>query len=370
MSKPIRILHCVVNMNRGGAETLIMNIYRNVDRNRIQFDFLTSREGVFDNEIKEMGGRVYRIPYITEIGPFKYARLLRAFFKENHEYKILHCHMDRTSGVVLREAAKTGIPVRIAHSHSTKSEGNITNRLVKAYYAKYIGKCATHKFACSEVAARFLFKNSNNIILLKNGIQTEKYRYNQDKRTEIRKMIGVDDKFVIGHIGRFSEPKNHIFLLKIFNELCQKRKDSVLCLIGSGKLEGSIKKMAVKFGIDESVVFLGSRPNVWEYLNAFDVFCFPSLYEGFPIAVLEAQASGLKCIVSDVISNEINVTENVENISLKEPATVWAEKIVENMHYDRIDMTTTIKAAGYDIADIAVQLQEYYESIQKNIESE
>ena len=177
--------------------------------------------------------------------------------------------------------------------------------------------------------------------------------------------LGIDKKFVIGHVGRFCQQKNHRFLIKIFKEVYKKNKDAVLCMIGNGILEDEIRRIAVHSGIENNVIFLGSRADVWRILNAFDVFCFPSLYEGFGIAVLEAQTSGLKCIVSDVITREVDVTGNVRFVSLKKPAMVWAEEILENAHYNRKDMTKIVKLAGYDIADSAGRLQKYYENIRK-----
>ena len=365
MNEPVRVLHCLVNMNRGGAETLIMNIYKSIDRDKVQFDFFTSNEGVFDEEIKKMGGKIYRIPYITKVGPIKYAKSVVAFLKEHSEYKIIHSHMDKMSGLILREAKKAGVPIRIAHSHSTKSEGNILNRLTKAYYAKYIGNCATHKFACSKAASQFLFKNEEDVIILKNGIQTELYKYDENTRKKIRLELGIDDKFVIGHVGRFSEPKNHIFLLEIFKKVCEKNENSILCLVGNGVLEKRIKNYAIELGIEKKVVFLGIRSDVFRLLNAFDVFCFPSLYEGLPVTVIEAQTSGLKCVVSDVITREVDITENVEFVSLKEDAAVWAKKIPEGICFDRKDMTEIVKLAGYDITTTTNRIEKLYLKISR-----
>ncbi len=178
MGSPLRVLHVVVNMNRGGAETLIMNLYRNIDRTKVQFDFLTCKEGVFDSEIHEMGGKIHRIPYVTEVGHSGYVKELDLFFKEHPDYEIVHSHLDKMSGLVLRAAKKAEIPVRIAHSHNTQSEGGIGAKGYKWLVGRYINWNATHMFACSEVAAKWLFgSQAHKASILKNGIECDKFQF-------------------------------------------------------------------------------------------------------------------------------------------------------------------------------------------------
>ena len=186
MNKLVKVLHCVVNMNRGGAETFIMNLYRNIDRSKIQFDFLTSIEGVYEEEIKQLGGKVYRIPYITQVGPFAYAKSLHNFFLAHPEYQIVHSHMDKMSGIVLREAKRANVKVRIAHSHSTKNEGNILEKMIKMYYGTYINSNSNVKFACSSDAAVFLYKKlSKNARIIKNGIDINKFIFSKNVRQKL-----------------------------------------------------------------------------------------------------------------------------------------------------------------------------------------
>ena len=358
MSKPIRVLHCMVNMNRGGAETLVMNIYRNIDRTKVQFDFLTSASGVFDDEIKSLGGRIYRISYITKSGPFKYSKSLFRFFSEHKEYKIVHSHMDRMSGLIMREAKRAGVPVRIAHSHSTRSEGGIVTKIIKRYYSTYLDN-ATNFFACSESAARFMFGDKKAKII-KNGIDYKKFVFNKKTRERIRKELGIEDAFVVGHVGRFFEPKNHIFLIKIFAEVHKNNPASVLVLVGSGSLEQNIRDEVTKMGLKDSVLFLGSRGDVNELLNAFDVFVFPSLFEGLGIVAIEAQASGLKCMLSDRVPKEVDITGNIEFVPLEKSLKEWAEIILNNINYERHDMTREINEAGYDITETAHCLERFY----------
>lgn len=359
MNEPIRILHCVVKLGRGGAETLIMNIYRNIKREQIQFDFLTSIDGDYEEEIKNLGGRIYKIPYITEVGPIKYSKQVYNFFKQHGEYKIVHSHMDRMSGLIMREAKRANVPVRIAHSHSTQCSGGFAVRLIKKYYSGYLGNASCY-FACSEAAAEFMFKDSN-IKILKNGIECEKFIYNAGLRKKLREQLNCQNKFVIGHVGRFSEPKNHDFLIDIFNGIHEKYHDSELVLIGQGSLQKKIEKKVKSLGLDDCVHFMGSCSNVNEWLNTFDVFLFPSLYEGLGIAAVEAQANGLKCVLSTGVPQVVDISGNIEFLSLRESVEKWAEKVLEfKSGYERRDMQESINNAGYDIRLTAKYLEEFY----------
>jgi len=308
MGSPIRVLHAVVNMNRGGAETLIMNLYRNIDLSKIQFDFLTSKEGVFDQEIIEMGGRIHRIPYITDGGHKNYIRHLDQFFKENAHYNIVHSHMDKMSGFVLRAAKKAGVPTRIAHSHNTQSEGGLAAKIYKSYAGSQIPKVSTHYLACSNVAAKWLFKRkASSSTLLKNGIDINKFSFSKAIRDQMRDDLGIETgELVVGHIGRFNHQKNHSFLIDIFKELLRTVPNAVLILAGDGPLRSVIEEKVKHLNLENKVQFLGIRSDVEFLLQAFDVFVFPSLHEGLPITLIEAQASGLPCVISDVISGEVD----------------------------------------------------------------
>ena len=357
MSEPIRVLHCVVNMNRGGAETLIMNIYRNIDRSKIQFDFLTSIEGVFDDEIRSLGGNIYRIEYITKSGPVKYAKDIYNLLRE-HNYKIIHSHMDRMSGIMMREANGAGIPVRIAHSHNTQSEGGVFVRLIKKYYSRYLID-ATNYFACSEAAAKFMF--SKEVSVIKNGVDTSGFIYNLNIRDKQRKEYKVENKMVIGHVARFNKQKNHTFLIDIFNEVHKRDKDTVLILVGKGELQESIKEKVENLCLQHDVIFLGSCGNVNEILQMFDLFLFPSLFEGLPLTVIEAQASGLKCVLSDTITREADISSNVEFIPLSKSSAEWADEVLKyKAGYERKDMSDVIRQSGYDIKGTAKMLEEFY----------
>lgn len=360
MSEPLRILHCVVNMNRGGAETLIMNIYRNIDRSKVQFDFLTSAEGVFDNEIKQLGGKVYRHPYITKVGPFRYSKSIYSFFKEHPEYDIVHSHMDRMSGLIMREAKRAGVSVRIAHSHSTKNEGNIIERFIKSYYGNFMNN-ATDQFACSREAAEFLFGKNNKAIILKNGIEVDKYIFSDYIRNRIRSEWNVQDEFVIGHVGRCDEAKNQSYLIDIFSEIYKINKKTRLILVGDGVMMGHLRTKVKKKGLSATVKFLGVCENVNELLQGFDVFVFPSIFEGLPVTVIEAQASGLKCVLSDTITREVDISGNVEFVSLKKNASEWANVVLKYKDgYKRENMSENIGKNKYDIKETAKWLEGFY----------
>ncbi|MBM7651864.1 glycosyltransferase family 1 protein [Neobacillus cucumis] len=364
MGGPLRILHVVVNMNRGGAETLIMNLYRNIDKTKVQFDFLTCKEGVFDSEILRMGGKVYRIPYITDVGHFKYIKELKGFFKENKHYKIVHSHMDKMSGFVLREAKKAGIPIRISHSHNTSSEGGIISKIYKWYAGNYILTTATDLFACSDYAAKWLFKmKSSEAKIIKNGIESGQFIYSMKSRNKIRQELNIDeDKFVLGHVGRFNHQKNHNFLIDIFTKFNEVNNESVLLLIGDGPLRSTIEKKVIQLNIQDKVKFIGIRNDINQILQGLDVFVFPSLHEGLPVSLIEAQGAGLPCFISENISKEVDLGGNLVHFLPLDKEDQWLKKIVEidSTKPSRKLMSTVLKEQGYDIEDTVEIIVKYY----------
>lgn len=365
MGGPIRVLHVVVNMNRGGAETLIMNLYRNIDRSKVQFDFLTNNEGIFDSEIINMGGKIYRIPYISDVGHFNYIKELNRFFLTHSKYQIVHSHMDKMSGFVLRAAKKAGIPVRISHSHSTNSEGNFIIKSYKWYAGKHILPNSTNLLACSHQAAKWLFQKANEKTeLIKNGIESNKFRFSQETRAAVRKELNIcENSFIIGHVGRFSAPKNHMFLLKIFKSTVKIIPNSVLILVGDGPLLSEIKKKVSEYSLENRVKFLGSRDDVNRLLQAFDLFIFPSLYEGLPVSVIEAQGSGLPCLLSDAITMEVDLGLNLVQFLPLTNFDEWINKIemVSSQTNNRdFSISIVLKNQGYEISNASTKLQKYY----------
>ena len=359
MSEPIRILHIVTYMGRGGLETMIMNYYRNIDRSKVQFDFLTHRQERwdYDDEIEKLGGKIYRLPRLNPFSP-SYLKALDGFFKEHKEYKIVHCHQDCLSGIPLKYAKKNGVPFTIAHSHNANQDKNL-KYLVKLIAKNNISKYSDHLFACGKEAGEWMFKTSD-FEILNNAIDTKRYIYNEEKSLEMKEKLGVTDKFVIGHVGRFRFQKNHSFIIDIFKEVCKKEPNSTLLLVGDGPLEEEIKKKVDDLGLLDKVKFLGARDDVNDLMQAMDVFILPSLFEGFPLTMIETQASGLNCIISDKVPKECIVTKNVKSISLEKSPKYWANEIIKSKNKERKNLYNEIQDAKFDIKSNAIGLQEFY----------
>ncbi|MEC0264419.1 glycosyltransferase family 1 protein [Paenibacillus anseongense] len=367
MGDPIRILQVVVNMNRGGAETLLMNLYRNVDRSKVQFDFLTSKPGVFDAEIVEMGGRIHRIPYVSDIGHTKYMQALEHFFETHPHYQIVHAHMDKMSGFVLRAAKKAGAPVRIAHSHNTSSEGGLAARAYKWVAGTFISSCATHFVACSNKAAKWLFANKvNKAMILKNGIESEKFAFSPEVREQVRQELGLSsESYVLGHVGRFAHQKNHSFLIDIFAKLHQEKPNAVLILAGDGPLRAEIEQKVEALHLHGKVKFLGVRSDITYLLQAFDLFVFPSWHEGFGIAAIEAQVAGLPCILSNVIPREADVGMQLVDFLPLSNKEIWVNKIKSIIEKDtsRLEFSGVFKSSEYEIKNTAEWAEGFYLSV-------
>ncbi|WP_226677993.1 glycosyltransferase family 1 protein [Mesobacillus jeotgali] len=367
MGSPIRVLHVVVNMNRGGAETLLMNLYRNIDRSKIQFDFLTCKEGVFDEEILKLGGKVYRIPYISDVGHFKYRKNLEEFFNSHPDYKIVHSHLDKMSGLVLRAAKNASIPVRISHSHNTSSEGNMAAKLYKWYIGQLINLNATNYYACSQEAGEWLFKNrSESVSILKNGIDIDQFKHSPQKRREIRDELQLtENDLVFGHVGRFAPQKNHEFLIEVFAEFCKCNTNSVLLLVGDGPLKEEVEKKVFNLKINNRVKFLGVRSDIPRILQALDLFIFPSLHEGLPVSLIEAQGSGLPCFISDQISKEVDMGLGLVDFLPINNKNPWIERIEKRLSINdsRELNLERLELMGYNIKDTASQLEEFYLSV-------
>lgn len=327
MNKPIRILHVFGRLNRGGAEMMIMTLYRNIDRTKVQFDFIVhaNEKCAFEDEVRFLGGNIYKVPRYNGKNHFQYKKAWNEFFQNHPEYKIIHGHIRSTASIYLKIAKKLGL-ITIAHSHNTSSGGGFS-AVVKNILQYPIRSIADYLFACSRAAGEWLYGKrackGDNFFILNNAIDTEKFIFNEETRLKKRKELQIEDKFVIGHVGRFHPQKNHYFLIDIFKEIYNINKNSVLLLIGDGDLKKSIQEKVEDLGLSNNVVFTGVRPNVPELLQAMDVFLFPSLYEGLPVALIEAQAAGLPCIVSDKITTDTKITDLISFVPLtKLPETM------------------------------------------------
>lgn len=363
MGSPVRILHVVVNMNRGGAETFIMNLYRNIDRTKVQFDFLTCKEGVFDDEIRKMGGILHRIPYVSDVGHFKYIQELDQFFVK-HPYQIVHSHMDKMSGLVLRAAKRAGVPIRISHSHNTKSEGGLAVRMYKWYSGKLISSNATELFACSDFAAEWLFQRSaRGTKIVKNGIEVERFTFSNIIRNDVRKELNIKkDTFVLGHVGRFSPQKNHLFLIDLFEKFHRQYSNSLLLLTGDGPLRNEIENKIRERNLVDKVRLIGIRNDVERILHGLDVFVFPSLHEGLPVSLIEAQGAGLPCLISETISQEVELGSNLIHFLPLNNKTLWQRKLGELAENPtpREAQSDTFTKKGYDIKVSANDLEKFY----------
>lgn len=361
--QPIRVLNMFTIMDRGGAETMVMNYYRHIDRTKVQFDFLVHREqrGAYDDEIETLGGRIYRMYPIYPQNFARYKRDIRVFFKDHPEYRIIHSHMSELGYFAFKEAAKQGVPVRICHAHNAPHGFDI-KMIMRDYFKKRMMPYLTHLFMCGVESGRWLYgkENENRFIMLNNAVDASAYTYNPAKRTEMRLQLELTDELAVGNVGRFNQQKNHPFLLEIFAALLKKEPNAVLLLVGGGTDMQRIQAKAQTLGIAEKVRFLGVRSDVADVMQAMDVFVFPSLYEGLGIALIEAQAAGLPCVVSDTIPHEAYLTDLVDSESLSAPAEKWAEKILAKQTIPRTDRRTEIAAHGFDITTEAVKLQEFY----------
>lgn len=354
---PIRVLHVVTYMGRGGLETMIMNYYRHIDRSKVQFDFLVHRdfEADYDAEILSLGGKIYRLPRLNPISG-NYLSELDKFFSMHKEYRIVHCHLDCMAGIPLKYARKHGVPVRIAHAHSTNQTKD-SKYLLKLIYKCNICDNATSLFACSQAAGQWMFEK-DDFCVMNNAIDSFQYVYDAEVRCSVRQELGLaKDDIVVGHVGRLMTPKNHEFLLRFFAVLPE---NSRLLLVGDGELRQNLERQADELGIRSRVIFAGVRSDVNRLLQAMDVFAFPSLYEGLPVSIVEAQAAGLPCVISDKVPIECKKTELVQQIPLNAGAKVWADAVLKLCNQPRQNTQDQIIKAGFDIEEKASWLTDYY----------
>lgn len=358
--EPIRILQCVSNMDRAGIETMLMNFYRNIDRNVIQFDFLCNKPkpGDYDEEIKKLGGKIYVTPGLNPLKWFKYQKYMKQLFKEHPEYKIIHCQNESMGFPALYAAKHANIPVRISHSHNTVTRLDF-KWPIKILYKQLLKFEATDYFACGIDAGKYLFGKKVDVI--HNAIDIEKFKYNESTRVKIKNRLDINDKFVIGHVGRFEPQKNHLFLIRMFYEYQKSNEKAILLLIGTGSLEKKVKKMVESLKIVEKVIFLGNIPNVNDYYNIMDVFVLPSLHEGLPVVGVEAQINGLPCIFSNKITSEVKIIPSSKFLNIsKRSYKDWCEEINKYINKTRIDVSKFIISSGYSISEETKKLEQRY----------
>lgn len=368
--KPVRILQVFASLDRGGAETMIMNIYRNIDRNKVQFDFVVNEQAEkysYETEIKKLGGRVFRIPKYKFSNYLSYRRTWKRLLTQHPEWKIIHGHHTVPAYIYLG-VAKSLNRITIAHSHSSGEKGSLKS-IVK-YCSRYpIRYLSTYLFTCSKSAARWMFgRKGVKAHVVKNAIDTKKFLFSQEKRKKVRIEFGLEGKFVVGHIGRFHSVKNHDFLVDVFYNVYQKNDNAILMLVGDGELRQSIVRKVKSMGLCNNVVFTGVKSEIPELLSALDVFVLPSFYEGLPVTLIEAQASGLPCIISDTITDEVIITGLVEKLSINISPEKWSEKILRlKTCIERQSYNKDVLKAGYDVKETTKWLENFYIEEHKKI---
>lgn len=361
--EPIRILQVVVSMDAGGIETMLMNYYRNIDRSKIQFDFLLhcKHKSFYEDEIKAMGGRIHRVPSYHPKEHFKYLKALKLFFKEHTEYRVVHSHIKFYGLYVLKAAKKAGVKTRIAHSHIAKDFYTLDKTLPFRIYTRALfSRQYTHVYACSPEAAEYMAPGKD-FTMMNNAINAQAFVFDESKRQKIRKEFGLADQTVLGHVGRFAEQKNHDFLIDIFAEVVKERSNARLMLVGNGKLIDKTRQKIESLGLTDKVIFAGIRKDIADLMCAMDIFVFPSLFEGFGIAVLEAESSDLPCVISDIIPDSVVVTDKVKRLSLEKSASDWAKEILAtDINKARENRYALIVKKGFDIKTNVDKLEKTY----------
>lgn len=363
-----RLLCIVGSMNRGGAETFLMKIYRNLDKSKYQMDFLVTvkDEGAYDKEIYSLGGHIHHIKRKTEdIVHFK--KSVQNVIKSNNYKYVLRVSQNSLSALELKYAKQAGCDVCAFRSSNSNVCGNKFNALMHMLFKPLVNNVSDVKIAPSTEAYEFMFGKQKNDCyknnLLKNGLNIDDFKFTQSIRNDYRDKLGLQDKFVIGHVGRFSKQKNHNFLIEVFSEIHKNHDNAVLMLIGEGELKLEIERKVKELNLQDSVMFMGVRNDVNKLLNAMDLFLFPSFFEGMPNTVIEAETNGLPCVISDSITHEAKVTDLVTFVSLDKSYKDWSnvcnsyiDSGVSKM--DRSSYALEMKRKGYDIEDVTKRFVE------------
>ena len=363
---PVRVLQVLGGTSLGGAESRVMDSYRHLDRSRIQFDFCvhSQEEGFFDKEIESLGGHIYRVPRFRVVNWLAYRNAWKDLFREHPGYVAVHGHMTSTASIYLPIAKAAGVPLTIAHARSAGVDPGLKGIMTR-FLRRNLGKKADVCLTCSRLAGEAVFGEkmveAGRVTTVPNAIDAEEFAFSEKKRNQKRAELGIGaQEFVIGHVGRFGHMKNHAFLLDVFAEIHRKMPDSRLLLVGEGGLMDSVREKAASLGLSDRVIFTGNQAQVADFYMAMDFFVFPSIFEGLPGSVIEAQASGLRCLVSDSVTDEVLITPLAQARSLSEGAAVWAQAVLERRDYERKQMAQAIKDAGFDVSDQVKFLEKLY----------
>ena len=360
----IRVLHVLGGLNRGGAETMVMNLYRNIDRTKVQFDFIihTKEKQDYNDEILSLGGKIFTFPSFNLLNIFFLRKIWKSFFKTHPEYKILHSHVRSYASIYLPIAKKNGL-ITIIHSHSI-SNGKGVKSLLKSLLQLPLRKQADYCFACSEKAGKWLFgkrtTRQKKFVIVKNGIDLSKFEYDEEIRKKLRVQFGLTGRVVYASIGRLHKSKNHKFLLRVFKRIHARDTESRLLIVGDGPLRDSIKKTVDSLGLNDCVIMKESVSNVAGIYQIADCVLIPSKWEGLCMVAIEAQASGTYVICSDCVPADVLVTENIERLELNIKA--WVEA-ANTEKFRKVSCVPAIKKAGYDIKETSKSIQGFYLSL-------
>lgn len=361
----IKILHINSSIStNSGVMSVIMNYYRHINTREVQFDFMyyIENQNDYKEEIKNYGGNYYLIETPKHLLKFK--KDLDLFLKRHQgEYKIVHLHDIFLARFIYRILKNNGIDQLIVHCHSAKWSSHFFSGLRNRILCRHIDHYADQFFACSHAAGSFVYDKNVKYTVINNAIDIEKFQYVKEIRNQLREKMNLTDKIVIGHVGRFSIEKNHSFLIQIFKEVLNVEKNAVLLLIGEGELKKEMETMVKELKIEDKVIFLGNRKDVYLFYQVMDVFVLPSLYEGLPLVGVEAQISGLRCIMSNNVTQEVCLTD-VSFLDLADNMDLWVKKIIEKSYEQRIDNSAEIvREKGFSITDEALKLQEKYKNM-------
>ncbi|MDU4892215.1 MAG: glycosyltransferase family 1 protein [Clostridium sp.] len=366
--KIIKVLNIIGKRPTGGIGSVVYNYQSNFTNENLKSDYMifaNENDGEFDQKVRKLGSKVYVMPELKYTNLFTLIKKIDAFFAEKaSQYNAIHLHSVNIGFLCYPIAKKYGIENLIAHSHATMYSDKKLNAIRNYFLCIPLKKWANRYFACSNAAGEFLYGKKavedGNVLVLNNAIDCNKFKFNVQVRTSVRKELNIEGKFVVGNVGRFNKQKNHSFLIKIFSEIKKINGNSILLLIGEGPLKEGIKEKVKKLGLENDVIFLGQRSDVEQLLQAMDVFLLPSLYEGLPVIGVEAQATGLPCFMTDTITKEVNIN-NVQYFSLNENVIELAKKIIDFCEtYERCNQNEKVAKAGFDISIEAKKLQEIY----------
>jgi glycosyltransferase involved in cell wall biosynthesis len=368
----VYVLHITGALEAGGVETMLYNYYKYMNREKVKFDFVVfgAEEGPYEKKFKELGANVYHIAPLNKKNIIKHLSQLKDIIEFKRKYQVVHVHRNMISYIYLILARLLNIPVRIVHGHSVDNVIGKTRIIKNFFYRKLNRFFATNYFACSLSVAKYMFGekliNKGDVVLINNAIDLSEFKYNQITKEEIRNNYNLIDKYVIGNVARFSELKNHNFLIEVFYEVNKIDENCVLLLIGEGELEDSIKEKVNQLELDSKVLFLGARFDIPRLLHAIDLFVLPSKLEGLGIVLIEAQAVGIKCLVSDNVPKEVNITHNIEYLSLNMDSKYWADTIINIQNKRELHGFETEKLlanAGFDISLESRKLEDFYLSL-------